>query len=175
MHPFFAFVARTVPLLLLAAGCASTLEELPPTALDIRLDVNTRVYGPHVPVRIKFWVDLINQSGGAVSPENLRIELQVFRVGQPQQVVIKQSWSYATGADRTSSGASGVVIGAGKTMKIPILPERHDPNATASDFPLKLLPEGQYQIVAVINDRHVSRPCELRIERPDLQLLGRPR
>jgi len=171
----FALPALAAPLLL-ALGCATTLEDLPSEgALDIRLDANTKVYGPHVPLRIKFWVDITNQSGGPVSPEKLRVELRVHPAGDRETVALKQSWTYSTASDRGISGTGRVVIAPGKRLTLPIEPERRDPNATADDIPLKLLPQGEYDLVAVLNGRHTSKPCRIRIERPDLKLLGRPR
>lgn len=175
MHRSLAAATRLLAVAFLACGCASTLEELPPGALELRVDCNTRVYGPHVPGRVKFWVDIINRSGGAVSPEKLRVELRVLRAGEPDAVALKQSWTYSTAGDMSLSSTGRVVIGDGNKMTIPILPERNDPNSTAPDLPLKLLPAGQYEVVAVLNDLHTSRPCPLRIERPDLKLIGRPR
>jgi hypothetical protein len=48
---------------------------------------------------------------------------------------------------------------------LPIVPERSE---SLVELPLEQLPEGEYNLVAVINGRHASPPYKLKIFRPDL-------
>ncbi len=51
-------------------------------------------------------------------------------------------------------------------MTIPVVPEK------GVEFPLEILRAGDYDIVAVVNERFTSRPYPLRIVRPDLEAYG---
>ncbi len=151
-------------LLGLFPGCAAvTLENLDAEgALDVRLDANARAYSPTAPIRLKFFVDMTNASGRTVSLERLRIELRAFREDSPDAIALRQSWTYRQ--------QENVHLGDRKKITIPIVPEKGEPGGAASEFPLELLPEGSYGIVAVVNGRHASRPYRLRIARPDLEV-----
>ncbi len=52
-------------------------------------------------------------------------------------------------------------------MTIPVVPER------GVEFPLEILSAGDYDIVAVVNERFTSDPYPLSIVRPDLEAYGR--
>lgn len=147
----------------LSVGCVTTLDKLEPgSSLEVGVECKMRSFGPQVPVPIKFWVDITNKSGRTVSLERLRIELQATPVKVPEWTVLKQSWTYRN--------APETHLADGKRLTVPIVPERADERAkTGSEFPLELLPEGKYSIVAIVNGKHVSTPCQLQIERPDIR------
>ncbi len=151
---------------LAGVGCVTTIDKLDPNgSLDVAVECKMHAYGPHVPVPIKFWVDITNKSGKTVSLERLRIELQATPAKSPDWIALKQSWTYRN--------APETYLANGKRLTIPIVPERGDEkNMTGSEFPLELLPAGDYSIVAVVNGKHISRPCPLRIERPDTRRPG---
>ncbi|MBI4606594.1 MAG: hypothetical protein HY721_31920 [Planctomycetes bacterium] len=152
-----------------AGGCrAVTLSEIEERgAIDVRLDANARAFVPTTPQRVKFFVDITNKTSGTVSLARLKIELLAYGEGKPDQVQIRQSWTYRYPKE--------VFLGAGKRFTIPIVPERGTaatpgaPVGTASELPLEHLPEGSYEIVAVVNGRHASPPYKLQVARPDLR------
>jgi hypothetical protein len=144
--------------MILTAGCASTvrLSDLPSdAAVDVVLDANVRTYQPGR--HLKFFVDVTNLTDRTLDLADFRVELQAR--GPKGDVQLRQDWTYRW--DRT------MVLLPEKRLTVPIVPER------GLEFPLEILAQGSYDIVAVVNDRYTSKPYQLRVLRPEL--LGSPR
>jgi hypothetical protein len=143
-------------------GCGSvTITDLDDAAaLDIKLAVNAANFQANLPGKLKFWVDITNRSGRRLSLERLKIELRTARQGTVEPVLLRQAWTYRHNEK--------VFLEPDKRLTVPIVPERAPPGSPGNEFPLELLPPGAYEIVAVVNEKHLSKPCALRVQRPDL-------
>jgi hypothetical protein len=158
-----SLAAALAALTLLVPGCGSLTVASPESEgkVKVRLDSNARSYAPGLPLKLKFFVDMTNESGRTLSMEGLKIELRAFPADNPASISLRQSWTYRH--------PQKVYLADGKKFSIPIVPERAEQGGTAGEFPLELLPEGEYGIVAVVNGMHASPPYRLKIERPDLE------
>lgn len=184
---------RSLCLLLLAlsvTGCTVPIRSIEePDAIEVKLDSNVRAYGPEVPVRLKFFVDIVNHAGRVVDATSLAVELRVRESGADSRVRLRQNWVYRW--------PERVYLQPERRLTIPIVPERGDSNerleglspqemqaqvmaarggqqATAPELPVEALPEGQYEVVAVVNERFQSQPYSIRIVRPDLSSRAPP-
>lgn len=156
----------------LESGCALQLHSVTdPAALSVKLDANAKVYGPGFPVKLKFFVDLTNATGGTIEVDALVVELSAYRVGFPESAALSQRWAYRQRGRASMEGE--LFLESGKRLTVPILPERDRPGQASKEFPLELLPAGEYQIFATVNGKHRSPALALRIERPDLSRRGR--
>ena len=147
----------------LASGCrAPHLQELTRgDEIEVRLDANARV---HVPGRkIKFFVDLVNQTHTKVDVRGVRIELRASPRGRPETISLTHTWRYLW----ENASPPLPPLRPGKRMTIPVVPER------GVEFPLEILRAGDYDIVAVVNGRFISGPYPLALVRPDLEAYGR--
>ena len=148
--------------LLLGGGCSLSVVSIQDLsskdALDVGLDANARA---HLPGRqIKFFVDITNQSGRTLDLAKLKVELEAAPAKSPQAVTFREDWSFRW--------QTQVRLPPGKKITVPVVPER------GVEFPIELLPQGDYGIVAVVNDRYRSRPYPLRVVRPDLEVEAPP-
>jgi hypothetical protein len=159
---------------LAAAGCISPsvrIEELDEAQdLGITLECNSRVASPRL--RLKFYVDIVNQSGSTVDLNDLSVELVASPRGEPSRVLLARTWEFQWPKD--------VVLRPGKRATLPIVPEvethriatgavsegvaRH--RVQASNFPVGELVPGEYEVRAAVNGRHVSASWVLRVEPP---------
>jgi hypothetical protein len=121
-------------------------------ALDVRLDASSRAQLPGK--QIKFWVEITNRSPHTLDLADLRVELQAVQVAEREKICLRQDWTYRWNQE--------IRLLPGKRLTVPIVPEK------GVEFPLEILREGKYEIVAVVNERHASRPWPLQISRPDL-------
>lgn len=139
-------------------GCRTPgLHELTGGDIEVRLDSNSKA---HIPGRqIKFFVDLVNQTGGDVDVSGVKIELRASPRGSPETISLRHSWRY-----RWKIGSPP--LHPGKRLTIPVVPEQ------GVEFPLEILTAGDYDIVAVVNERFSSGPYPLAIVRPDLEAVG---
>jgi len=147
-------------IVLSTAGCASTvrLSDLPSDAdVEVVLDANVRTYQPGR--RLKFFVDVTNRTSRTLDLADFRVELQAK--GTQDKVQLRQDWTYRW--DRT------MVLLPEKRITVPIVPE------AGLEFPLEVLAQGSYDIVAVVNDRYTSKPYSMRVLRPELLSSPRPR
>ncbi len=142
----------------LASGCRTPhLHELTGGDIEVRLDCNSKAHMPGR--RIKFFVDLINQTGTNVDVSGVEIELKASPRGELETISLRHSWRYRWRVDSPP-------LRPGKRMTIPVVPEK------GVEFPLEILRAGDYDIVAVVNERFTSRPYPLAIVRPDLGSSG---
>jgi hypothetical protein len=149
-------IRLTAVLALAASACSSRpvpVEDLEEDGLlDVRLDANAKA---HLPGRqLKFWVEITNRSGHTLDLADLRVELQAVPSAQRERVCLRQDWTYRWNQEMR--------LLPGKRLTVPIVPEK------GVEFPLELLQEGKYEIVAVVNARYASRPWSIQIARPDL-------
>ncbi len=144
----------------LASGCRMPhLHELTGgDDIEVRLDCNSKVHMPGR--RIKFFVDLVNQTGTNVDVSGVEIELKASPRGELETISLRHHWRYRWSCDSPP-------LRPGKRMTIPVVPEK------GVEFPLEILRAGDYDIVAVVNERFTSRPYPLAIVRPDLKAYGR--
>jgi hypothetical protein len=143
-------------LALATLGCSSRpvpVEDLEEQGLlDVRLDANARA---HLPGRqLKFWVEITNRSAHTLDLAALRVELQAVPALEREKVCLRQDWTYRWNQEMR--------LLPGRRLTVPIVPEK------GVEFPLELLEEGSYEIVAVVNARYASGPWSIRIARPDL-------
>lgn len=147
----------------------SELEE--PGALDVRVSTANPVHAPGR--KLKFLVDVTNRTSSTLDLADLSVELRVLgRLGpeghaldghelrasdpdRPARVLLRQDWVYRWGRE--------MLLAPGKRLTVPVVPE------AGLELPVGSLPEGAYEVVAVINDRHESAPCRLQVLRPDLR------
>jgi hypothetical protein len=153
----------------LLAGCTAVgINELQsPEALEVRLDANATAYGANPARRIKFFVDVTNRSGSTINLSGLKVELRALPDAASDAVLLREEWTYRW--------PQKVLLKADRKLSVPILPERPEPGGVPGEFPLHLLTPGDYRIIAVVNDRHLSSPYRLKILRPELgrSLAGR--
>jgi len=156
----------------LSAGCfahTTSIRDLDERgSLEVRLDANARALAPGQ--GIKFLVDLLNQTSSRIDLEGLKVELRASPEKAPETVSLRHSWSF--------NWRQAVFLEPGKKLTLPLLRERGldlPLNKTVRkdqwivEFPLEDLSPGNYTIVALVNGRHASSPCPLRIVRPDLE------
>jgi len=139
------------------SGCAATLpiEKIEDRgSLEVALDANARAHQPGR--QIKFFVEVTNKTSGSVDLAGLNVEIQVQE--GPDKIQLRQDWTYRWNQE--------MILLPGRKLTLPIVPEQ------GVELPLEQLPEGEYNLVAVINGRHASAPYKLKIFRPDL---GAPR
>jgi len=143
----------------LISGCSATvpIQELEDQgSLEVRLDANARAHEPGR--QIKFFVDVTNKTSSSLDLANLNVEIQVQE--GPGKVLLRQDWTYRWNQE--------MVLLPGRRLTLPIVPEQVDGEVRV-ELPLEQLPEGEYDLVAVINGRHASAPYKLKIFRPDLE------
>ena len=141
-------------LVLVACGCASPvpiskLEKDAP--IEVRLDANSRAHEPGR--QIKFFVDVTNRSDHVLDLADLSVEIQVH--SPPGKIHLRQDWT-------SKWGGREMLLYPGKRITVPVVPEK------GVELPIENLPEGNYDIVAVVNGRFPSRSYSLRVLRPDL-------
>lgn len=137
----------------LISGCSATvpIQDLEDQgSLEVRLDANARAHEPGR--QIKFFVDVTNKTSGSVDLAGLNVEIQVQE--GPGKIQLRQDWTYRWNQE--------MILLPGRKLTLPIVPEK------GVELPLEQLPEGEYNLVAVINGRHASAPYKLKIFRPDL-------
>ena len=135
-------------------GCASLDLAQVHDGLTIGLDANALA---HVPDRrIKFMIDIENGTQHSLDVHNLKIELQVNPLGDRDSISLRQSWKYRWPSQPPE-------IAPGKRLSISVVPE-----VGSGEFPLGYLSQGEYEVVALVNDRHRSQPYSLKVFRPDL-------
>ena len=152
-------LTRTLLLTLFSfsAGCLARsigIQELKePGSLQVSLDANQRAFEPSR--RIKFFVEILNQTSDRLDLKNLKVELLVSPEEAPEKVSLRNPWSYRWGQE--------MLLEPGKKLTLPIVPEK------GVELPLEHLPPGNYSIIAVLNGRYTSKAYSLRIVRPDLE------
>lgn len=123
--------------------------------IQVRLDSNSRA---HMPGRkIKFFVDLVNQTSSEVDVSVLDVELRASPHGDPDTISLRHRWRYDWKINNLPS------LRPKKRMTIPVVPEK------GVEFPLEILHAGDYDIVAVVNGRFSSQPYPLAVVRPDIK------
>lgn len=135
-------------------GCGSVDLAEVQEGLAITLDANAKTHLPHR--QTKFYIDIGNETNYPVDVHNLKIELQVSPKGDRESVNLRQSWKYRWPTKPPK-------IAPGRQLSISVVPE-----IGSGEFPLSQLREGEYEVVALVNDRHLSSPYPLRVYRPDL-------
>jgi hypothetical protein len=165
--------ASRLTLSALAAGCGLSshriADDTTADSMLVRLDANARVIDPSH--RLKFFVDIVNETGGVVDVSDIAIELAVSKADEPERTRLRRTWKYSTG--------TRVDLQPGKKATFPIVPEvarRELPEAllgqadtsvvAVSEFPLTLLEPGDYNVVARVNDRWSSEPYPLSVPEP---------
>ena len=157
-QPRRAAHAAPVVLTLLFAGFAASCGSVPlaelsdEARLEVKLDANIRVVTPRR--RIKFYVDLQNQTSRSIDFAGLTIELRVSPRADTESVALRQTWRYG--------GLSLPSLAPERRLTVPIVPER------GVELPLEHLAPGDYQIVAVVDERFTSAPYDVHVHRPDL-------
>jgi hypothetical protein len=129
-------------------------------ALEVRLDANARSCAVNMPRPLKFFLDITNHTKRTINLTRLTVELRAVLEHAPETIVLREEWTYRWPQE--------VLLGPEKKLSIPIVPERNSPGV-AGEFPLEALAKGEYGIVAVVNNRHVSEPYRLKVLRPDLE------
>ena len=148
-------VVAVSPVFAAAAGCRGVpiTEVTDPDALAVKIDgTSTRIFRPERGFR--FDLTISNRASHRISFDSLEVTLRATPPGQPEITRLVARGDYAS--DETIS------IDAGRDF-------RFSPPLKGYEFNLAGQSPGDYEILAEVCDRFISKPYLVRVERPDLR------